>query len=336
MKLLSLIIFAAILVCTMLVSLALGKYPLPLTEIVNFFAYKFFGWGSFEAERLQLLENLIIEIRFPRIITAALIGAALSVSGAAYQAMFINPLVSPGILGVLSGASFGAALGMVFLKTWYGVQISTVIGGFAAVGITIGVARIYKINSTIMLVLGGIISGALFTSLLSIVKYVSDPYNQLPAITYWLMGNTALADREMALKCGIPICIGIVCLIFMSRYLNVLSMGDEEAKALGVNVELVRMTIVILATVISTLTVVMAGIINWVGLIIPHIVRMIVGPDNETLIPATALVGASYLLIVDDISRLAFNFEIPIGIVTALVGIPFFMLVLKNARKGWQ
>lgn len=336
MKPLSLIMFALIFCIVMLLSLALGKYPLPLTEIISFFTYKFFGRGSFDAERLQLLENLIFEIRLPRIITASLIGAALSVSGAAYQAMFINPLVSPGILGVLAGASFGAALGMVFMKTWYAVQVSTVAGGFAAVGITIGIARVYKINSTIMLVLGGIISGALFSSLLSMVKYVSDPYNQLPAITYWLMGNTTMADREMALRCGIPICIGILCLIFMGRYLNVLSMGDEEARALGVSVELVRMTVIIFATVVSTLTVVMAGIINWVGLIIPHIVRMIVGPDNETLIPATALVGASYLLVVDDISRLAFDVEIPIGIVTALVGIPFFMLVLKNARKGWQ
>jgi iron complex transport system permease protein len=336
MKPLPLLMFVLIFILVMLVSLALGKYPLPLAEIINFFIYKFFGRGTFDPERLRLLENLIIEIRLPRIITASLIGAALSVSGAAYQAIFINPLVSPGILGVLAGASFGAALGMVFLKSWYAVQISTMVGGFAAVGVAIGIARIYKVNSTIMLVLGGIISGALFTSLLSIVKYLSDPYNQLPAIVYWLMGNTSMADREMALKCGIPICIGILCLIFMSRYLNVLSMGDEEAKALGVNVELVRMTVIICATVISTLTVVMAGIIGWVGLIIPHIVRMIVGPDNETLIPATVFIGASYLLIVDDISRLAFNFEIPIGIVTALVGIPFFILVLKNAKKGWQ
>ena len=336
MKSLQMFLFTLVLVLVMLASLALGKYPLQLTEIINFFMYKCLGWGTFNPERLQLLENLIFEIRFPRIVTASLIGAALSVSGAAFQAMFINPLVSPGILGVLAGASFGAALGMVFLKTWYAVQISTMLGGFAAVGITIGIAKMCRINSTIMLVLGGIISGALFGSLLSIVKYVSDPYNQLPAITFWLMGNTALADRAMAIKCGIPICLGIVCLIFLARYLNVLSMGDEEARALGVNVELVRMTVIILATVISTLTVVMAGIINWVGLIIPHIVRMIVGPDNETLIPATALVGASYLLVVDDISRLAFNYEIPIGIVTALVGIPFFVLVLKNTRKGWQ
>lgn len=336
MKPLPLFVFALILVIVVLVSLALGKYPLQLTEIINFFTYKFFGWGTFDADRLQLLQNLVLEIRLPRIINAALIGAALSVSGVAYQAIFINPLADPKILGVLAGASFGASLGMVFLKTWYAVQLSTLIGGFAAMGVTIGVARIYRINSTMMLVLGGIVSEVLFMSLLSIVKYVSDPYNQLPAITYWLLGNTAMADMDMVFKCGIPICLGIVCLIFLGRYLNVLSMGDEEARALGVNVELVRMTVIICATVVSTLTVVMAGMINWVGLIIPHIVRMMIGPDNEMLMPASVLVGASYLVVADDISRLAFNFEIPIGIVTSLVGILFFMLVLKNARKGWQ
>ena len=336
MKSLPLLTCALILMLIMLVSLALGKSPLTPTEILHFLGYRFLGRGSIDAERLRLLENLIVDIRLPRILAASLIGAALSVSGAAYQAMFINPLVSPGILGVLAGASFGAALGMVFGKSWYIVQVCTVFGGFLAVGMAVGIARIYKINSAIMLVLGGIISGALFSSLLSLVKYVSDPYNQLPAIVYWLMGNMAMADRAMALKCGVPICIGIVCLILMSRHLNVLSMGDEEARALGVNVRLVRIAVIVCATVVSTMTVVMAGIVGWVGLIIPHIVRMILGPDNETLLPASVLVGASYLLVVDDISRLAFNFEIPIGIVTALVGIPFLMLVLKSAGKGWQ
>jgi iron complex transport system permease protein len=336
MKMLPMALLALVLLAVVLISLSLGKYPLPVAEIGSFLLYKLFGRGVIEAERLRLLENLILEIRLPRIMAASLIGAALSVSGAAYQAMFINPLVSPGLLGVLAGASFGAALGIVFLKTWYAVQIATFLGGIAAVAIALGIARVYRINTTIMLVLGGIISGAFFTSLLSLVKYVSDPYNQLPAIVYWLMGNMAMADRSMILTAGIPICIGILCLTFMGRHLNVLSMGDEEARALGVNVTLIRVTVIICATLISTLTVVMAGVIGWVGLIIPHITRMITGPDNETLIPASALMGAAYLLIVDDISRLAFNFEIPIGIVTALVGIPFFLVVLKNARKGWQ
>lgn len=336
MKIVPVAILAGILLAVMLVSLSLGKYPLPVADIVNFLFQKLSGKGSMDPERLLLLENLILDIRLPRILAAALIGASLSVSGTAYQAMFINPLVSPGLLGVLAGASFGGALGMVFLKTWYAVQLSAFLGGIAAVGIALAITRVYRSGSTIMLVLGGIISGALFSALLSLVKYVSDPYNQLPAIVYWLMGNMALADRSLVLTAGIPICIGMVFLSFMGRHLNVLSMGDEEARALGVNVPLIRFTVIGCATLLSALTVVMAGIIGWVGLIIPHITRMITGPDNETLIPASALLGASYLLIVDDISRLAFNFEIPIGIVTALVGIPFFVLVLKNARKGWQ
>ena len=321
---------------TVVVSLSLGKYPLPPGEVTAFFIHKCFGGTSFDSQRLQLLENLIMEIRFPRIVAAALIGAALAVSGTAYQAMFINSLVSPGLLGVLAGASFGGALGMVVFKSWYAVQIASFLGGVSAVAIALGIAAIYRANSTIILVLGGIISGAFFSALLSTIKYVADPYNQLPAIVYWLMGNMAMADRSMTISAGIPICVGILCLCVMGRYLNILSMGDEEARSLGMNVHLIRICVIGCATLISALTVVMAGIIGWVGLIIPHITRMITGPDNETLLPASALLGAVYLLIVDDISRLAFNFEIPIGIVTALVGIPFFVLVLKNARKGWQ
>jgi iron complex transport system permease protein len=285
---------------------------------------------------LATLHNLLVEIRMPRILAAAMIGAALSASGAAYQAMFVNPLVSPGVLGVLGGAAFGAVLGMLLGSSWLGVQTLTFIFGFAAMGVAVGVARIYRINTTIMLVLGGVISGAFFTSLVSIVKYAADPYNQLPAIVYWLMGNLSLVDRATATKAGIPICIGITGLVMSGRHLNALSMGDEEARALGVNVNRVRLVVIVCATLVSALTVVIAGAIGWVGLIIPHIARMITGPDNETLLPASALLGAAYLVVVDDISRLAFSSEIPIGILTALVGIPFFALVLKNTRKGWN
>lgn len=336
MRVMAVSLSALALTMVILVSLSLGKYPLSMGEILGFFQYRLYGGGTLDGERLRLLENIIIGIRLPRILAAAMIGAALSVSGSAFQAMFINPLVSPSLLGVLAGASFGAALGMVYFKSWVAVQLATFLGGFAAVGIAVGIARIYRVNSNIMLVLGGIISGALFTSLLSMVKYLADPSNQLPAIVYWLMGNMAMADRTMVIRGGVPICAGILVLILMGRHLNVLSMGDEEARALGVNVTLVRLTVITCATLISTLTVVIAGIIGWVGLIIPHITRMITGPDNETLVPTSALLGAAYLVVVDDISRLMFSYEIPIGIVTALVGIPFFALVLGNARKGWS
>ena len=336
MKPLPLLLALTGLLTIMVVSLCLGKYPLQLAEISSFFRQEWFGEGGLPTERMELLRNLLLEIRLPRILAAALIGAALATSGAAYQAMFVNPLVSPSLLGVLSGASFGAALGMVFFKNWYEVQLATFLGGVAAVLVAVGLARVYRISGTIMLVLGGVISGALFAALLSLVKYLADPYNQLPAIVYWLMGNLSLADRTTVLRVSLPICLGLVILMLSARKLNVLSMGDEEAAALGINVQRVRLLVIGAATLISALTVVIAGAVGWVGLIIPHITRMLVGPDNSTLLPVSALLGAGYLIVVDDVARLAFAFELPIGIVTALVGIPFFMLVLGNARKGWQ
>ncbi len=184
--------------------------------------------------------------------------------------------------------------------------------------------------------LGGIISGSFFTALLSIVKYVADPTDQLPAIVYWLMGNLSLVDSATVFVISIPSIIGIAVLIFHARQLNVMSMGDEEALSLGINVKRVRFRIIFFATLISALTVMACGMIGWVGLIIPHLCRMVVGPNNEYLLPAAALMGAIYLLLVDTLSRLLFSFEIPIGILTSLVGIPFFVLVLKNAARGWR
>jgi iron complex transport system permease protein len=325
-----------LLLMVMLVSLGLGKYPIAPKGILAFLRQYWFGASYFTTEQMSVLKNVLWNIRFPRIFSAALIGAALSVSGASYQAMFVNPLVSPSLLGVMGGASFGAALGIVYFRSWYAVQASTFFGGLAAVAIAVGIARIYRVNSTIMLVLGGIISGALFTSLLELVKYMADPYNQLPTIVYWLMGNLSQPDREMTFKAAIPICLGLGILIFLARHLNVLSMGDEEARALGVNVRRIRLTVILCSTVVSSLTVVIAGGISWVGLIIPHFTRMITGPDNERLLPASALIGAGYLIIVDNICRLLLTFELPIGVVTSLVGIPCFAFVLRNARKGWS
>jgi iron complex transport system permease protein len=321
---------------TMLFSLGLGKYSIPLKEIVLFVGQSIFGTHWLPEERMALLQSVLIEIRLPRILAAALIGSALSASGSAYQAMFVNPLVSPSLLGVLAGASFGAALGIVYLKTWYAVQIATFLGGLLAVMISLGIARIYRVNTTIMLVLGGIISGALFSSLLSLVKYISDPYNQLPTIVNWLMGSLTLTDRTEVLRISIPILVGLGLLTLLSRHLNVLSMGDEEARALGVNVQAIRLVVILSATIISSLTVVVAGTISWVGLIVPHFTRMVTGPDNPRLMPTVILFGATYLIIVDDVSRMMFTFEIPIGIVTALLGIPCFALVLRNAKKGWS
>ena len=328
-------LLAGCLILVSAVSLTLGKYPVRFADMVSFFLDRLFHAGRLDPDKSRLLKNLLIDIRLPRIAAALLIGASLSVSGGSFQAMFVNPLVSPSLLGVLAGASFGAAMAMVFFKSWIAIQVSTFIFGFLAVLVAVGMAKMYKGNTVLLLVLGGVISGSLFTSFLSIIKYLADPYNQLPAITQWLMGGLALVDMHTLAIVAVPQLGAIILTVLFSGYLNALSMGDEEAKALGVPVEWVRMLLIFLATLMSALTVVMAGMIGWVGLIIPHIARMIVGPDNKAVIPASALVGALFLVVVDDVSRLLFNVEIPIGITTSLVGIPFFAMILRKTRRGW-
>ena len=320
---------------TALVSLTLGRYPLALADLAGFLGLPFAHQSALSDRELQLIKNVLIDIRLPRIVAAMLIGASLSVSGATFQSMFINPLVSPGLLGVLAGASFGAAVGMVLAGSWWMVQLSAFSFGLIAVLAALALSTLNRGDRLLMLILGGIISGALFTSLLSVVKYLADPYEQLPAIVYWLMGGLSSVDRvTVVATCG-PMLVGILVLLLLSGYLNVLSMGDEEARALGVNVSLLRLLFIFLSTVISALTVVLGGMIGWVGLLIPHIARMMVGPDNRILLPASALIGATYLLIADNIARLLFSVEIPIGILTSLVGIPFFAFVLRRTRKGW-
>lgn len=318
---------------TMLASLSLGRYPLPPGEVLHFLLHQL-GLGELEAQRQALLHNLIVDIRLPRVLTAVLVGAALSISGAAYQAVFRNPLVSPGLLGVLPGAAAGAALGLVFSDSWWIMQVAAFGTGFLAVAIGVGIAGLFG-GSLVMLVLGGIISGALFTALLSLVKYVADPYNQLPAIVYWLMGSLATADLPDLARVAIPMGLGILLLASLGRALDALSMGDDEAATLGLPIRSVRYGVIALATLISALTVSLAGVIGWVGLLVPHIARLITGPGNRLLLPASALLGAIFLLLADGLARNLAETEIPIGIVTELLGIPAFLLVLHRARKGW-
>ncbi len=323
-------------VLTALVSLTLGRYPITLADLAHFLGLPFSHHPALSDRELQIVKNVLVDIRLPRITAAIMIGASLSVSGATFQSMFINPLVSPGLLGVLAGASFGAAVGMILAGSWWMVQASAFSFGLIAVLAALALSALNRGDRLLMLILGGIVSGALFTSLLSVVKYLADPYEQLPAIVYWLMGGLSSLDRGTVLvTCG-PMIAGILILLFLSGYLNVLSMGDEEARALGINVSLLRLLFIFLATVISALTVVLGGMIGWVGLLIPHIARMLVGPDNRILLPASALIGAIYLLIADNIARLLFNVEIPIGILTSLVGIPFFAFILRRSKKGWN
>lgn len=328
---------AAFVVLLLVATLTLmwGQYPVDTRTLAGFLEYKLFGGEALP--QYALLENIIVQIRLPRILLAMLIGAALATSGAAFQAMFVNPLVSPGILGVLAGASFGAALGMLVSEQWWVVQALAFVFGFVAVGFAVMVGGMVRAGrSSIMLVLGGVISGSLFTALLSVVKYVADPYSTLPAIVYWLMGSLSMADLDGVALAAVPMLLGIGGLIVLGRYFDLLSLGDEEARALGINVARIRFIAIVLATLASALSVVMAGIIGWVGLIIPHIVRMAFGPSHTLLMPLSAITGAAFLLLADSVSRLALSVEIPIGILTSLIGIPVFIIVLKHARAAWN
>lgn len=336
MNKLTFIFLIIILIVLINISLFIGNFQITFDEYLNFIKV-FLGFEStLDLKRYEVIKSVIFDIRLPRIIAAILIGSSLAISGAAFQAMFVNPLVSPGILGVLSGASFGAALGMIMQWNWFFINLSTFIFGMFAVLFALLISFIYSsAKNMIILVLGGIISSSLFSALLSIIKYAADPYDTLPAITYWLMGSLSFSTSNIVWNLTIPMFLGIFLLIFFSKYLNALSLGDEEAKALGVDIKKVKLIVIITATFISALSVILAGIIGWIGLIIPHIARLLFGADNKIILPISAILGAIFLLIVDNSSRIIFSFEIPIGIVTAIIGIPIFIMVLKNAKRGF-
>ncbi|MDX9814309.1 MAG: iron ABC transporter permease [Sulfurimonadaceae bacterium] len=314
-------------------SLLLGQYEISLTTLGDYLSYKLGLGGS--KDDFALVENILLNIRLPRILLAVLIGSALATSGAVFQAMFVNPLVSPGILGVLAGASFGAALGMLVSEHWLVVQILAFVFGFVAVGFAVLVGSMVG-NSKIMLVLGGVISASLFTSLLSIIKYLADPYSTLPAIVYFLLGSLSMAELNGVLLIAVPMLFSIVFMISMGKYYDLLSLGDDEAKALGVNTTLIKALSILVATLASSLSVVMAGIIGWIGLIIPHIIRMAIGPSHKLLLPLSAIVGGIFLLLADSLSRVAFSVEVPLGILTSLIGIPIFIVVLKKGKSAWN
>ncbi|WP_149707048.1 FecCD family ABC transporter permease [Campylobacter concisus] len=314
-------------------SLLLGKYGFSASDYACYVTALLKGENLKEYE---VMHTLLLEIRLPRILACVLIGASLAISGAAYQAMFVNPLVSPSILGVLSGAGFGAAVGMFFRLNEYLIQLSTFGFGFLAVAVALGVSALYsRSGSVIVLVLGGVISGSLFTSLLSVLKYAADPNDALPAITYFLMGSLGFASKSFIEISILPMCAGVLLLALSGKYLNALSLGEEEAKSLGVNTAWVKIFIILVATFVSALSVTIAGIIGWIGLIVPHIARFIFGADNRAVLASSAMIGAIFLLFCDSFSRLIFTFEIPIGIVTSLFGIPMFIIVLRRAKRSF-
>lgn len=313
-------------------SLFFGRYFIPPETMLKVLLSKIFpipvDWST-------TVETVIFKVRMPRLVLALCIGAGLASSGAAFQGMFQNPLVSPDILGVTSGAGFGAALAILLGGNAYGIQFAAFLFGVLAVVITYSVSRIYRSTPTLLLVLAGIVVGAIFSALISLTKYVADPYQKLPEITFWLMGSLSSASKSEVFTAGPAILLGMVGLWAVRWQINVLSLGDEEARSLGVRTELLKAVIIFCATLISAASVSVCGIIGWVGLIIPHLARMIVGPDHRTLLPASLALGAAYLLLIDDLARTITTAEVPLGILTSLVGAPFFAFLLRKTRGGW-
>lgn len=316
-------------------SLFLGRYMIPPKQILQILGNQFLGF-HFEPTWTISAETVILQVRLPRAVMAGLVGAGLSMSGAAFQGMFQNPLVSPFILGVSSGASFGAALGLVLELPALAVQGLAFIFGILAVAIAYFLAHIYKATPILMLVLSGMVVSTFFQALLSIIKFVADDEEKLPAITFWLMGSLGSIEVKDLAIAVIPISLAIVVLFLLRWKLNVLSMGDRESRSLGVNSELIKAIIIVATTIITSTAVAFSGIIGWVGQVIPHLCRMIVGPDHKVLIPATMLVGAGYLILIDNLCRLLTANEIPIGILTAIIGAPVFAYLLRKTKGGWN
>lgn len=281
------------------------------------------------------LDLALFNIRLPRIALVLLVGAALSMAGGAFQGMFKNPLVSPDLLGASAGASLGACLAMLADCPNIIVQLGAFVGGIVAVSLTVWMRRMIKSDAILGLVLAGMLVSTLFQSGMSFVKLVADTNDKLPSITYWLMGSFHSATKGDFWLAIVPMLVGFA-LVWSQRWkLNVLSFGDEEARSMGVNTKRTRMIVILGATLVTSTSVAVAGIIGWIGLVIPHFARAIVGPNYKSLIPACLVFGSAYLLVIDDIARMAMSVEIPIGILTAILGVPFFLVIFRKTSKGW-
>ncbi|AKB83613.1 Vitamin B12 ABC transporter, permease component BtuC [Methanosarcina barkeri 3] len=320
----------------LIISLFVGRYQTPLSAVVDesisTFSSFFFGTPASVSTQHTVLFN----VRLPRILAALLVGAALSISGASFQGIFRNPLVSPYILGVGSGAGFGACLAILLWNNYLIIQLMAFAFGLLAMFIAISMGKVSKGTGTLVFVLSGIIVNSIFTALTSLAKYVADPYDQLPAIVFWLMGSLATVRYVDLLYILSPIIVGSLVLFLFRWRINILSLGDEEAKALGMDVEKMRLIIIVCATLVTSAAVSISGVIGWVGLVVPHISRMIVGPNYSRLLPMSMVIGASFMLVVDDLSRTIVATEIPLGILTSLVGAPVFAYLIKKGRMGWN
>lgn len=320
------------LVILMIVAASIGAFPITLSDGAGILWRYISG-----AEPQGQADTVLLNVRLPRVFAAVIVGAALASAGAAYQGLFRNPLVSPDILGVSTGAGLGAVLGIFLSLPIAFIQLSAFIFGLATV------ALVYMIGSmvrgrepTLVLVLAGVVVGSLTGAAISLLKILADPYDQLPAIVFWLLGSLSSIRSDDILTAAPLVFIGLIPLALLRWRINVLSLGDDEARALGVEAGKLRLLVIFAATLMTASVVAISGVVGWVGLVIPHLARMLVGPNFDRLLPASIMMGGGYLLLVDTIARTIAPIEVPLGILTAIIGAPFFLWLLARGREGWS
>ena len=318
------------LVLSALLSFWIGYYPLSPGDVVRAFLARFGVESSMDKNAVTIFWN----IRLPRILSAVFIGASLSLAGATYQGMFRNPLVSPDILGVSSGASLGAAIAILAGSPNWVVQLAAFVGGVLAVFMSYVISRKSPHSHTLSLVLTGSMVMALCNAGVTMIKYVADPNDVLQQITFWLMGSLTKTDTESFLWSGAPMALGMAVVLLLRWRLNVLTLDEEEARSLGVNVRRYRLIFIAASTLLSASAVCLGGLIGWVGLMVPHMARARVGADSGRLLPACAMLGGTYLVLMDDLARSLLSMELPIGVVTSIMGAPFFIYLILRRREG--
>ena len=307
-------------------ALMVGRFSIPLREALA----ALFPSLLPDVEISKMVHDVIINIRLPRVLLALLAGAGLGVAGGAFQALFSNPLATPDTLGVASGASFGAVLGILLGLPSFGVQCCALAAGIAAVAVVWFVSRIRGSSSVIMIILAGMVVSALFSALVSMVKYMADPQDVLPAITFWLMGSLSGTTLK-TLELGVPfMAVGMAAIWLLRWKLNAMTLSEDEAQSLGIDVRRIRLVVIVAAAMITSAVVSMCGLIGWVGLLIPHAARMIFGNDNRFVVPASMGLGAIFMLVIDTVARSAIASEIPASILTAVIGAPFFIILLRR------
>jgi len=323
-----------ILILLFFISLILGRYQVSLGDMGAVFYAKILG---IECPVSEMIQSVIWKVRIPRICAAILIGGALSTAGATYQGLFKNPMISPDILGASAGAGFGAAMAILLSLPFIFIQFSAFAFGLLAVSLACLICKIVSRgkDALLILVLSGMIVATFFSSLITLLKYIADPQSKLPEITYWLMGGLSTVSAGDVWMMLVPFTIGILPLFLLRWQLNAMAFGDEEAKAMGLNTKRLRGIYIVSATLLTAAAVGVCGMIGWIGLVIPHLTRMLVGPNHKYLIPASFLMGGIFLLLVDDLARTLFTVEVPLGILTSIIGAPFFVYLLLKRKKGW-